>query len=161
MQNNSSGDAVPGTPPSAAMPKRLESWKEIAAYLNRDVTTVQRWEKREGMPVHRHQHDKRGSVFALSSELDSWRQTRKARLEEETYAADEVVGEAVQSLPADRRARRWLFLGLAAAALIVIIALVAIRERTRAGVPTKIKSVAVLPFQNLSGDSSQDYFADA
>jgi hypothetical protein len=36
--------------------ERLDSWKEIAAYLNRDVTTVQRWEKREGMPVHRHLH---------------------------------------------------------------------------------------------------------
>ena len=51
---------------------RLESWKEIAAYLKRDVTTVQRWEKREGMPVHRHLHDKVGSVFAFKSELDAW-----------------------------------------------------------------------------------------
>ena len=41
---------------------RLDSWKEIANYLNRDVTTVQRWEKREGMPVHRHLHDRIGSV---------------------------------------------------------------------------------------------------
>ena len=48
----------------------LESWKEIAAYLKRDVTTVQRWEKREGLPVHRHLHDKSGSVFALKHELD-------------------------------------------------------------------------------------------
>ncbi len=46
---------------------RLDSWKEIAAYLDRDVTTVQRWERREGMPVHRHLHDKRGSVYALGS----------------------------------------------------------------------------------------------
>jgi DNA-binding transcriptional regulator YiaG len=38
----------------------LESWKEIAAYLKRDVTTVQRWEKRERLPVHRHVHDKSG-----------------------------------------------------------------------------------------------------
>jgi hypothetical protein len=36
---------------------RLDSWKEIAAYLKRDVRTVQRWEKREEMPVHRHLHD--------------------------------------------------------------------------------------------------------
>ena len=41
---------------------RLDSWKEIAAYMKRDVTTVQRWEKREGMPVHRHVHDRMGSV---------------------------------------------------------------------------------------------------
>ncbi len=38
-------------PAGAAAPAdRLASWKEIAAYLERDVTTVQRWEKREGMP---------------------------------------------------------------------------------------------------------------
>jgi eukaryotic-like serine/threonine-protein kinase len=54
----------------------LESWKEIAAYLKRDVTTVQRWEKREGLPVHRHVHDKSGSVFALKPELDRWRLSR-------------------------------------------------------------------------------------
>src|SRR6266404_5637620 len=61
----------------------LDSWKEIACHVNRDVSTVQRWEKREGMPVHRHVHDKRGSVYALSSELAAWLQTRKLRLEEE------------------------------------------------------------------------------
>lgn len=54
----------------------LESWKEIAAYLKRDVTTVQRWEKREGLPVHRHLHDKSGSVFARRPELDRWRHAR-------------------------------------------------------------------------------------
>ncbi len=51
---------------------RLESWKEIAAYLDRDVRTVQRWEKSEGLPVHRHLHDKQGSVFAHRSEVDLW-----------------------------------------------------------------------------------------
>src|SRR5438309_9320165 len=56
---------------------RLDSWKEIAAYLNRDVTTVQRWEKRESMPVHRHLHDKMGSVYALPDELDAWMRSRR------------------------------------------------------------------------------------
>ena len=51
-------------PPTA---RRLESWKEIATYLRRDVTTVQRWEKREGLPVHRHQHDRQGTVFAYAT----------------------------------------------------------------------------------------------
>jgi hypothetical protein len=49
------------TPVEKSSGELLDSWKEIAAYLNRDVTTVQRWEKREAMPVHRHVHDKRGS----------------------------------------------------------------------------------------------------
>ena len=42
---------------------RLDSWKDIAAYLKRDVSTVQRWEKRERMPVHRHVHDRLGTVY--------------------------------------------------------------------------------------------------
>lgn len=59
--------------------KRLDSWKEIAAHLNRDVTTVQRWERREGMPVHRHLHASRGSVYALTDELDAWMRGRSLR----------------------------------------------------------------------------------
>ena len=55
---------------------RLDSWKEIACYLNRNVRTVQRWEASESMPVHRHLHAKSGSVHAFRSELDSWRKER-------------------------------------------------------------------------------------
>jgi Tol biopolymer transport system component len=69
-----------GLQPSVNTPEdRLDSWKEIAAYLNRDVTTVQRWEKREGMPVHRHLHDRIGSVYASRSELDAWAHGRNLR----------------------------------------------------------------------------------
>lgn len=60
---------------------RLGSWKEIAAYLQRDVSTVQRWEKREAMPVHRHHHHKLGSVYAFRAELDAWWLSRKSRLD--------------------------------------------------------------------------------
>ncbi len=71
------GDPSSGTPPSAKPPEdRLDSWKEIAAYLDRDVTTVQRWEKREGMPVHRHLHDRMGSVYASRAELEAWTLSR-------------------------------------------------------------------------------------
>ena len=71
------GEPSLGTPePDRSLEDRLDSWKEIAAYLNRDVTTVQRWEKREGMPVHRHQHDRMGSVSASRAELDEWARSR-------------------------------------------------------------------------------------
>ena len=50
----------------------LESWKEIAAHLKRDVSTLKRWEKSEGLPVHRHLHQVRSSVYAYPSELDGW-----------------------------------------------------------------------------------------
>lgn len=57
----------------------LDSWKEIAAYLQRDVSTAVRWEKLEGLPVHRHQHDTRASVYAYPSEIDVWRAARKPK----------------------------------------------------------------------------------
>lgn len=59
---------------------RLDSWKEIANYLNREIRTAQRWEKTEGLPVHRLQHAKRGSVYAYRHELDAWWESRKASL---------------------------------------------------------------------------------
>src|SRR5208282_448801 len=60
---------------------RLDSWKELAAFLNRGVRTVQRWEHTEGLPVHRHQHAKLGSIYALKSEVSAWWDSRGTRLE--------------------------------------------------------------------------------
>jgi TolB-like protein len=59
---------------------RLDSWKEIAAHLKRGVTTVQRWEKEESLPVHRLPHSRGDSVFGWRSELDGWWQERSRRL---------------------------------------------------------------------------------
>ncbi|HUF23907.1 MAG TPA: hypothetical protein VMN81_07260 [Vicinamibacterales bacterium] len=50
----------------------LRSWKEIAAHLRRDVRTVQRWEREEGLPVYRHAAGGRGRVWARRTELDTW-----------------------------------------------------------------------------------------
>jgi tetratricopeptide (TPR) repeat protein len=75
-------------PPGTA--DRLDSWKDIAGYLQRDVSTVQRWEKREAMPVHRHLHDKLGSVYAFRSELDVWRDRRIHLTHQQTEAPPEV-----------------------------------------------------------------------
>src|SRR5579862_7273102 len=60
---------------------RLESWKEIAAYLQRNAVTARRWEREEGLPVHRHTHNSRSSVYAFPSEIDAWRATRKMTTE--------------------------------------------------------------------------------
>jgi TolB-like protein len=56
---------------------RLESWKEIAAYLRRSVRTVRRWETEESLPVHRQMHRSLGSVYAYRSEIDRWQQRRE------------------------------------------------------------------------------------
>ena len=52
--------------------KVLQSWKEIARYLNRGVRTVQRWEAHFGLPIHRPSGRFRSAVLALPSELDQW-----------------------------------------------------------------------------------------
>ncbi len=116
------GEPFPGPPPSPRPPEdRLDSWKEIAAYVGRDVTTVQRWEKREGMPVHRHLHDKIGSVYALRTELDTWARGRSMRGRERE---GNVPSPAIPAAPGStwkgkhpaRRRLAWL-LGVAVVAL--------------------------------------------
>ncbi|MBZ5583164.1 MAG: tetratricopeptide repeat protein, partial [Acidobacteriia bacterium] len=72
------GSAQPPAPAS----DRLDSWKEIAVYLKRGARTVQRWEREEGLPVHRLQHDKLGSIYAYKTELDAWWTRRGAELDE-------------------------------------------------------------------------------
>lgn len=57
---------------SANAKDRLDSWKEIATHLKRTVRTVQRWERHEGLPIHRHLHRRANSVYAHKTELDEW-----------------------------------------------------------------------------------------
>ena len=66
---------------------RLDSWKEIAAYLRRSVRTVTRWEREEGLPVHRHLHSKSGTVYAYRPELDAWWTSRGKQLDSEPSEA--------------------------------------------------------------------------
>jgi Tol biopolymer transport system component len=118
------GDRSLGTPPTEkTLEDRLDSWKEIAAYLNRDVTTVQRWEKREGMPVHRHQHDRMGSVYASRAELDAWTQSRNPPPAHENGNGDTLptppVSPPAAIPPSPTRWKVPLLIALAAAALLI------------------------------------------
>ena len=142
---------------------RLDSWKEIATYVKRDVSTVQRWEKREAMPIHRHVHDKRGSVYALSSELDAWLQSRKLRLEEEEKEhGAESPGDAEGDPRSSQtwRVRRWLVLAGVAAVALISVTYILTRSHAVNATGPKIKSLAVLPLRNFSGDPGQQYFVD-
>jgi Tol biopolymer transport system component len=118
------GEPSVGTPPSERpLEDRLDSWKEIAAYLKRDVTTVQRWEKREGMPVHRHLHDRMGSVYASRTDLDAWMRGRNLRGQENGNNGVSPNPPAQPPQPAMWVFRpRWRFvLALAAAAGVLAI----------------------------------------
>src|SRR5215207_5731935 len=80
---------------------RLDSWKEIATYLGRGVRTVQRWEREEGLPVHRLTHEKRGNVYARREELAAWWESRRRTLASQPEPAD--TGSA-PGLPRPERA---------------------------------------------------------
>jgi len=125
---------------------RLDSWKEIAAYLKRVERTVRRWEEKDGLPVHRHQHKSRAAIFAYKSELDAWWNN----------------GQRLEDRQVPRASRKphlvWL-LGLAAA-VAAAGSLIFFRYRVPATSPTLIPWIAVLPLENLSGDPQQEYFAD-
>jgi TolB-like protein/Tfp pilus assembly protein PilF len=161
------GEPSVRTPPSQRpLEDRLDSWKEIAAYLTRDVTTVQRWEKREGMPVHRHLHDKRGSVYALPEELDAWIHSRNLRVDEPEKKPEAEIPPVPQSnhgVMAAPRARLWL--ALAAGLCLCLLAAAWLIFGHRATIATvavepRIRALAVLPLRNLSGDPAQEYLAD-
>jgi Tol biopolymer transport system component len=125
MGNPSSSVPPPERPPE----DRLDSWKEIASYLNRDVTTVQRWEKREAMPIHRHLHDKMGSVYASRAELDAWARGRNLQSTQQNGNSAPPSDSPAPSpdppalpphpVPSSSRSR-WTFALLAAALALVI-----------------------------------------
>lgn len=95
---------MPGFEPAPDEP-RLESWKAIAAYLDRNVRTAKRWEVNEGLPVHRHRHLSGNSVYAYSREIDLWRENRKP------------AGAQRRAVPEPRRPWSMLAAAVALAAL--------------------------------------------
>lgn len=157
------GDPSEDTPASEKTAEsRLDSWKEIAAYLGRDVTTAQRWEKRESMPVHRHVHDKRGSVYALAPELDAWLKSRRQNLGDDPGEPEQGDKNKEQKpeAPGTARTRGWI--ALAGIAVLGLLAAFYLISRGRSGSPVqpKIGSLAVLPLKNLSADPTQEYLGD-
>ena len=152
------GDLSTGTLPSKRPAEdRLDSWKEIATYVKRDLTTVQRWEKREGMPVHRHLHDKMGSVYAFRAELDIWTRSRNLQAAQENEnnppSANAPVAPPNSTILTSRRAR--FVVPLTAAG----IALASLGAAHSVYATILILSVAALgiysvygPFYSLPGD---------
>ena len=154
----------------AAPQDRLDSWKEIAAFLGRGVTTVQRWEQEEHLPVHRHAHAKRGSVFALKSELEHWRRGRSIDpVETEQFdqsiddatarpAPDDVFAQPppTESGAAPLPARRNRYVTLAAIAVLATSGLGMILSRSgvdRSG----LRSSSAVPRPLASDVSTETY----
>jgi len=136
----------------AEPPERLDSWKEIASYLGREVRTVQGWEKNEGLPVHRHQHARQGSVYAFKAELDAWRESRKPAVEE-----SKSHSPAAASADSRRSFRAWIGL-----AIMVLAGAGVLIWKMRPGglADAHPSSIVVLPFSDFSPQKDQEYFSD-
>jgi TolB-like protein/tetratricopeptide (TPR) repeat protein len=138
---------------------RLDSWKEIAAYLRKDIRTVQLWEKREGLPVRRHAHTARATVYAYTDELDAWLADRH-----QEYTARSNDPAASDEAPRPRR-WGWVIAGFACLLVAVLVALpVAYRLRSEKNASASLKppdnTIAVLPFEDLSPEPRKDHLAD-
>jgi eukaryotic-like serine/threonine-protein kinase len=121
---------------------RLDSWKEIAAHLNRSVRTVTRWEREEGLPVHRHLHSKAGSVYAYKAELEDWWKNRGL-----SVAASDSEGQS----SAFRGVRRlWIVASTAA----VVLALSAIGWLSDARRPSLPDLVPLTTYPGVEGPPS-------
>jgi TolB-like protein len=180
--------ANPGPEGSPLPGKKLISWKEIAGHLGREARTVQRWEKTEALPVRRHEHQKKSTVYAYTSELDEWFKRRQPADDPEADAAfvpepevdalsQKADGEAVPggvglvpgteveqllSVEVDKpsyRIRNQIAIGLACLPILWLMVYAVYQWlSTRTPPPEKVRLV-VLPFKNLSGDPKQDYFS--
>lgn len=122
----------------------LDSWKEIAHYLNREVRTCYRWQKDLGLPVYRiDNRSSRSKVFAYKSEIDQW-------LKERTRC---------QPLPGNGSyKKKWLIFGGLFCA--VLLSIIAVAKMPAIFSPDRITSVAVLPLKNSNPSGNDDYLSE-
>jgi len=80
---------------------RLDSWKEIAAWLRRGERTVKRWETDRGLPIHRVPGGGRSSVYAYTEELAEWLKSSRVtdREQEEVFIQESVEEAEPEDIP--------------------------------------------------------------
>ncbi|MBN2246687.1 MAG: hypothetical protein JW755_12670 [Candidatus Aminicenantes bacterium] len=126
----------------------FHSWKEIAAFLNREVRTCLRWEKELNLPVHRINKDSTHSkVFAYKSEIENWLQEK----------AGNNLLKSSKNINL-----KYLYFSFLLIAVIIAIALVYINfPRSLITDNSDILSMAVFPFQNNNpSPNTKDYLTD-
>ena len=175
------GGATSGPKGTTLPDRKLDSWGEIASYLGREVRTVQRWERNEGLPVHRHEHKKKSTVYAFAGELDEWIRKRQPKddpaaddafaYEQELSGTDSPIDivEPPAGSPAPVPTADSVKTPAAGKRVIVAIFTLAILSALSLGVyrwlqptisPVGKVRIAVLPFTYVSGDSKPDYITD-
>ena len=153
-----------------SVPVRLSSWKEIAAYLQRDPRTVQQWEKKEGLPVHRLEHQSRASVYAYTNEIDAWLEARSGL---------PIAEQPDEQKPEPARSHlHWPFFKLSPWPILLLFVLAVIgvdtemkslvsRHKVSVADPPPAPVLAVMPFEDqtstdgiLAGNLTDSLIAD-
>ncbi|MCJ7487713.1 MAG: hypothetical protein MUQ25_16335, partial [Candidatus Aminicenantes bacterium] len=128
----------------------LQSWKEISAYLGRDVRTCRRWEEKLGLPVHRLNGSSKARVMAYKDEIDRW-------LDMKLHEREVVKPNLWTFL------KRWRVVAVFTGILVVG----ALGWRSISNGPPRFISngghpkLAVLPFVNSTGDADLDYLRES
>jgi Tol biopolymer transport system component len=146
---------TPATSPHGAGGRgaRLDSWKEIAAFLNRDIRTVQRWEKTANLPVRRLQKSGLRAVYAYTADLDEWLRDQDPQAVEESVNAAPAPAEPAPPAP---QMRRWLPYVVVALTLIAL-AVFALRPRVPAPLgPFTTRPITSEPGNERDPDISPD-----
>jgi hypothetical protein len=136
---------------------RLDSWKEIAGYVGRDVRTAIRWERERGLPVHRVPGEKRGGVFVFTGEIDRWLLSVAIPADHSGMPEGPATPEpgatrrlAEQERAAEGRRRsvqsRWLAVLAGALVLLPLLGIA-----LRAGIPRKRSGVVPVAAISLTG----------
>jgi len=147
-------------PNSEKQDQRLDSWKEVASYLGRDVRTVVRWEKERGLPIRRVPGGQRNAIFAYKREVDEW-------LDKSSHSSAPSPSKTAELTPAPKRAaspyRYVLVAVVALSALLVLSAgLLSIHS---AGPTVVVDSVSKLTDdgkgkEGLVANESEAFFAE-
>jgi len=124
--------------PASKASTKLDSWKEIAAYFQREVRTVQRWEKDAGLPVLRLLHEKRGTVYAFTEELDAWASSR-------SIISGKTDGADFSIVP--KRPAAFFYVAASVLCILVIALVVFVRSaaKTVKGAPLTVASARSTP----------------
>ncbi len=128
----------------------LQSWKDISAYLGRDVRTCRRWEEKLGLPVHRLNGSAKARVMAYQDEIDRW-------LDMKLHEREVVKPNLLDFM------KRWPV--VAAFAGILVVGVLGWRSISN-GRPHFISNgghptLAVLPFVNSTGNAGLDYLRES
>jgi hypothetical protein len=99
----------------------LNTWKEIALYLEVDKRTAQRYEDKMGLPVHRLGKSARSRVFAYKQDLDQWR--RKYEFKTAAHR-NEKIDPAPAPIPRIRLQWKYVFLFILVPLLIIALFLI-------------------------------------